>query len=405
MLAKTNRPARPLAAAIAALIALAILFGLVADRASATSATSDSVVTLALGKSGTGLRAAGVKLSALSPAKLKKSNLSFKVSDISVTSATQASIVLRGGIKLKKGKRSVKIQGLLINADGKRVKITGKVGSKRLTILSGSSSIQLVASASQQVVAPAIKVKLGGSTGKAVRSALKLKKSPGGSPGKLITIVKADLPKSTDPNGVTLQDLAGAPLTRPLSAVNVSTSSLKWWLRDSWVRYIDFSLPQDGAVGDAPIKDTAHVCKDTATSNVSRVYALNLPFKSGWWDSASQTGAFYYGGGVRWYAPDRGIDITASDAEVEISGGTSRVIFRFYDASANTLKRGAFLTINTTAPLDSTPSVGPGGAISRLKSTIIADPVNSPFGSFVGQYTGNPGWGCFDLGFNLGGTD
>lgn len=383
---------------IAVLICL-IAGAFAAAPAGATSATSDSVFEIPLGKSGAGLRAKGVKPRALSPAKLKNGKLRLKVSDIAVSSATKASIVLRGGLKLSKGRRSVKIQGLLVDVSGRKLKITGKVGSRRVAVLSGTASVPLVNSSTQQVVVPAIDVKLSSATGKAVRGALKLRRAPSGKLGSLVAIAKADLPKPPGGGGATLQDLAGPRLARPVGAVDVSGSTLKWWMRDSWIRYLDFSLPQDGAIGDAPVKDTAHVCQDTAPTNTSKVYAISLPFQNGWWDAASQTGALYYSGAVRWYFPDRGIDITVSGAEIEINGTSSRVIFRFDDAAENTAKRGAFAALNIAAPLDGTPALAPGGAHSLIKSTVFTDPATSPFGSFIGQYTGNPGWGCFDIGF------
>lgn len=399
MLVSTRFPARTLAVVVAALITAVALIAIAPSRANAVEATSDSVVEIPLGATGKGLRVKGVKLTALSPAKISKGKLRLKVSDVAVESATKATVVLRGGLKLSKGKRSIKAQGLLIEASGKKLKITGKVGSKRITVLTGTSSLQLVTAATQQVVAPAVTVKLSPGAGKAIRSALKLNKSPNGSLGTFVAVAKADLPKPGGNTGVTLQDLAGARLARPVTAVDVTGQPLKWWLRDSWIRYVTFNLPQDGATGDSPIKDTSHVCQDTATTGTSKVYAINLPFQSGWWDAASSTGALYYGGAVRWYFPDRGIDITASGAEIEINGTSSRAIFRFDDAAEKTAKRGAFLGLNIAAPL-SGPALAPNAGTTRIKSTIFTDPATNPFGSFVGQYTGNPGWGCFDIGFS-----
>lgn len=401
MLATTRNPISVLFALLAALIAAALVLALAPSPAGATATTTDSVVTIPLGKSGAGFRAKGVRVSAISPARIVKNELRLKTSDISVTTATSAGVVLRGGLKLKRGKRTLKIQGLLVEARNKKISITGKLGKKRVTVLSGAASVGVVQGVAQQVVAPAISVKLATKARRTFRSSLKLKKTPSAKLGTLVAFVKAELPKSETPTEAVLQDLAGAPLARPGSAVDVGGSSFKWWMRDSWVNYIDFSIPLEPAVGDAPIANSGHVCQDIVPVDKSRQYATNFPFKSGWWDAASQTGYFSYSGSVRWYAIRPGgtvIDITASDPEIEINGAASRLIFTMRDASENTLKRGAFVSLNSSTPLNSV-ALAPGGGTSRLKSTIFLDPATSPFGSFIGQYTSNPGWGCVDLGF------
>jgi hypothetical protein len=393
MYARTRNPGLTPPALLAALIAACLLLGFSATSAGATATTTDSVVSIPLGKLGAGFRAKGVRVRAVSPAKIAKGELRLKATDIAVSSATSANVVLRGGLTLKRAGKSLKIRGLMIRARGNKVSLTGKVGARRMTVLSGSSRATLVQSEAQQVVAPAIDVRLSTKASRVIRSALKLRKTPSTKLGKLIVIAKADLPRPGGPGEAVLQDLAGVPIARPGGAVDVSLSSLRWWMRDSWVNYIEFNLPQDGATLDPPLPNSGHVCQDTEPKpGVSRSYALNLPFKSGWWDAASQTGYFSYSGAVRWYYPERGIDLTASNAEIEINGASSRLIFTIYDAAENTLKRGAFLALNT-ATLDL------GGAVSRLKSTIFLDAATSPFGNFVSQYSSNPGWGCVDLGF------
>jgi hypothetical protein len=393
MLATTRNPSLILPALIAALISACLLLAVGAAPAGATATTTDSVVSIPLGKLGAGFRAKGVKVRAVSPARIAKGQLRLKATDVSVASATSASVVLRGGLTLKRGKKSLKIQGLMIKADGNRVSITGKVGKKRLTVLSGRAGVPVVQGVTQQVVAPAIDVKLSTKVARSIRSSLKLKKTPSAKLGSLIVIAKADLPKPGGPGEAVLQDLAGAPIARPGSAVDVTASSLKWWMRDSWAEYIVFNIPQDGAVSDSPMPSASHVCKDIAPKpGVSRAYAVNLPFTSGWWDAASQTGYLSYSGAVWWTYPERGIDLTVSKAEIEINGAGSRMIFTIYDASENTLKRGPFVSLDLS-------TFNPSGAVSRLKSTIFLDTATSPFGNFVSQYSSNPGWGCVDLGF------
>lgn len=381
--------AMSLAAAVFVLLALPQL-------AAAESATSNSVVEIPLGSKGKLLRQKGVKSRALGPAKIKNGRLVLPVSDIAISSATKAGIVLSGGVKLTRGKRSVKLQGLLIRVNGRNLTIDGRVASKRVKLFTGRGSLQLVNAGLQQVSGVDARYKASSSGAKEIRRALKLSRSPQGKLGSGSFFVKVKLPESQTGNGQ-LQDLAGPRLTRPAGAVDVTASNLKWWIRDSWIRYLPFNLPQDGATGDAPTQ--AHACKDNWAPQ-SDVYAYNLPFTGGWWDAASGTGALYYAGSVRWFFPEHGIDIVASGAEVEINGASSRAIFRFDDITENTARRGAFLSLNTAAPLNSV-APAPGTGVSRLKATIFTNPASSPFGNFVTQFESVPGWGCMDLDFAL----
>lgn len=366
------------------------------QAASAESATKNSVVEIPLGSAGKLLRQKAIKQRAIKPAKVKNSRLVLPVSDVSISSATKASVILRGGIKLSRGRHSIKLQGLMVKVSGRNLTVDGRVNGKRLKLFSGRASSPLVGASIHQVSAAAVNYKSATSGAKAIRRALKLKKSPFGKLGSATVFVRVKLPTEQGGSG-TLQDLAGPRLARPTSAVDVTASSLKWWIRDSWIRYLPFNLPQDGATGDAPTQN--HVCKDNWAPQ-SDVYAYNLPFTSGWWDAASGTGAFYYSGAVRWFFPENGIDIIASGAEIEINGASSRVIFRFDDIPAGTARRGAFVSLDVGSPMNSV-ALAPGGASSRLKATILTDPATSPFGGFVTQYQSVPGWGCFDLGFSL----
>lgn len=398
MLATTRNPNLILSALLATLASVALLLGLGAPPAAATATTKDSVISISLGKKGAAFRAKGVRLRATSSARIVRGDLRLKATDITINSETSAAVVLRGGLTLKRGRRTLKIQGLMIRARGKTISITGKVGKKRLTVLSGRSGVSVVQGVTQQVVAPAVRAKLSTKVARLMRAKLKLRRTPSVKLGQLVVIAKADLPKPGGKGDATLQDLAGPPIARPAGAVDATASSLKWWMRDSWANYIEFSIPQDGAVPDAAMPNSSHVCKDIPAVSKSRQYAINFVFASGWWDAGTQTGYFRYSGALRWYGPEHGIDITASNPEIEINGAASRLIFTMYDAVENTLKRGAFVGLNTAAPLNSV-ALTPSGAASRLKSTIFTDSATSPFGNFVSIYSENPGWGCVDFGF------
>ncbi len=115
-------------AALLALLALAPLASAASDPVGSGSAT----VTLnnAFVK---GLKKKGVKTSAVSPAKLKGSKLTLKVTGGSIDPATgKGTVNLGGGLKFKAGKKSTTVKRLVLNVTKGPIgaKLTGNVGGK-----------------------------------------------------------------------------------------------------------------------------------------------------------------------------------------------------------------------------------------------------------------------------------
>lgn len=187
-------------------------------------------------------------------------------------------------------------------------------------------------------------------------------------------------------------------LARPASAVDVTSASLAWHVRDSWIRYVNTQeAPQttEGATPRAPIPGTSHPCPDSE-GTPTLVYSYDFPFANGWYDPVSGSAALYYGGAVRFSFPSHGIDLTTRNPEIEINGAASRAIFRLRGA-ANTPypdQRAAIFDLVPTTPVPGAP--GSFGFPGPIKASLSADGQKA----FAGFYNLNDGFGCFSVSFS-----
>jgi hypothetical protein len=111
-------------------------------------------------------------------------------------------------------------------------------------------------------------------------------------------------------------------LERPGGAVDIVSASIKWRVRESFIRYVNVGTGTsvaDGASADPP--------EDIGGAG-PLAYSFNFPFTSGWAVPAGDT-AIYGSGTVGFRYCSNTINFTVSDPEVELrSSGVSRLIFR-----------------------------------------------------------------------------
>ncbi|HVY79071.1 MAG TPA: HtaA domain-containing protein [Solirubrobacterales bacterium] len=193
-------------------------------------------------------------------------------------------------------------------------------------------------------------------------------------------------------------------LARPASAVDVTSASLTWHVRDSWIRYANTeTAPEtlEGASAGAPIAESSHPCPDRpASTDPTLVYSYSFPFAEGWYDGASGEAALYGLGGVRFKYLGHGIDLTTRNPEIEINGSASRAIFRLRGEGALAYpdKRAAILSLALT----SAPAEGPAGTFT-LGAPIRGSLTNDGQAVFAGFYPPpNNGFGCFSVSFTTG---
>jgi len=192
-------------------------------------------------------------------------------------------------------------------------------------------------------------------------------------------------------------------LARPATAVDVSAVEVSWHPRDSWVRYASSGVaPGDGILtsnGALGIDSTASPCPDRPSSSDAQLpYTIDFAPRASWYDAVSGSAGIYGQGSVafRWRA--HGIDLTASDPEIEIAGAASRAIFRFSGSGGTPYpnQRAALVSLNTAGQ----PVVSNGGktfTYSLMRGTLTPDGVNV----FAGFYTppDNDEFGCVSVAF------
>ncbi|HEY6779786.1 MAG TPA: HtaA domain-containing protein, partial [Thermoleophilaceae bacterium] len=189
-------------------------------------------------------------------------------------------------------------------------------------------------------------------------------------------------------------------LARPASAVEVSGLALRWYPRDSWLRYVNTSTASGdgvhatgGATAAAPSELSA--CPDTGgPTNPGFSYSFDYAPKSGWYDPASGHAGLYFQGAVSFTWKGHGIDLTASDPEIEVSDA-SRAIFRFSgsDGTAYPDQRAELVK------LAATPQPGASGPLGYelAKGTLTADGASV----FAGFYPVGGGFGCVSVSFTV----
>jgi Htaa len=193
-------------------------------------------------------------------------------------------------------------------------------------------------------------------------------------------------------------------LPRPAGAIDVTGGSLTWFVRDSWIRYVNTEASPEaleGAAAEPAIQENDHPCPNRpAGTNPTLVYSYSFPFSNGWYDAASGTAALYYGGGIRFTYPSRGIDLATRNPEIELNGDDSRAIFRLRGAGETPYpdRRAPLLDLAAgESPSESSPAGF--GFPAPLRGSLTADGQNV----FAGFYPPpNDGFGCVSVSFQTG---
>jgi Htaa protein len=192
-------------------------------------------------------------------------------------------------------------------------------------------------------------------------------------------------------------------LARPATAVDVNAVQVSWYPRDSWIRYVSSgSAAGDGilfAAGATGSDSTASECPDRPSASDAQLpYRVAFTPRASWFDAASGSAGIYGQGAVTFRWQGHGIDLTAADPEIEISGAASRAIFRFQGNGSTPYpnQRAALLSLDTSAG----PAISNGGktfTYSLMRGTLTADGVNV----FAGFYTppDNDEFGCVSVAF------
>jgi len=187
-------------------------------------------------------------------------------------------------------------------------------------------------------------------------------------------------------------------LARPATAVDVSGVAVTWYPRDSWVRYVSSEAPIGFGNGAAGINSTESPCPvaPSPQSPPGLPFTMTFTPRPSWYDAATQTAGIYGQGDVNFRYPERGIDLTASDPEVEILGGTGRMIFRFNGTQSTPFPNQRAVLVDLD--LSGQPAITNGGktfSYAMMPSRITED----GFKVFAGFYQPQSSFGCASVSF------
>jgi Htaa len=347
----------PISVRQCALLTVLAASGVVAlTPASSAAVAGAGEVTLTLGGSGKAARAlagAGVGVRPIAPAKKRRKRIALPVAGIAVGSS--ATVAARGGIRFKAGRRAAALRSIRLRLTAGRATVSAKTGGRRLVVLAAelpkgkarldrADTTAAVAGAQLRLTAKAaafLRAKLGVSAIRAgVLGQLAVDArprrggadtpGPGGAGG-------GSGPGSGAPRSGPIAEAEPPAPSRPATAVDVSGIAIAWYPRDSWIRYLtsgtggqDGIFASGGATKQPPMATSDHPCSDVAYSGSGSFdYGFGYAPRSGWYDPPSQTAAIYGQGSVRFKWESHGIDLIASDPEIELSPSGSRAIFRF----------------------------------------------------------------------------
>jgi Htaa len=304
----------------------------------AAAAPAHGTTTLATtGAAADGLRAQGVRISALSPARATRTRIRLPVS--AGTLAGSATLDHGGAVRLRRGRRSVTLSHWQARL-GARATLTARVAGRRATVLQGPAGSRLkLDTAAETASLAGAPVTLTRAAASAIKRRLGLRRAPRGALGRVTVSASLRgapparpltpaLGGGTTPAGSGTPSPSPAPdplpkLARPASATNATAATITWHVRDSFIQYINSGEGTSTSGGATSAPPTV---EDGSAEPL--VYAFHFPLASGWHDAASADAALYYTGKVNFSYRAHGIDMEAQDPEIELNGADSRAIFR-----------------------------------------------------------------------------
>jgi hypothetical protein len=286
------------------------------------------------------------------------------------------------------GKREIVPSSGRIVLSGLRLKLTGaakRLIAERLRLRLGREQAKHLTKAKFGALAARVPGESSGDGGES-----------GGEGGDGDAIETCPLPSGAGPE-------PEAPLpvkTRPLGAVDVSSATLDWHVRESFIRYIDTGEGtgvSGGATASEPI-----VLPGTGAA---AVYDFRFPFASGWLDRGGNaadpgddSGAIKFSGAVRFLYSAHEIDLTTADPEIEIDGGASRAIFSVAE-SGGAAERQVLFNLD----LSRAGAVVADGNTYTYERVPGAIPAGTATSTFAGFYTPGTEFGCVNVSFTTAG--
>ncbi|HEY2714817.1 MAG TPA: HtaA domain-containing protein [Solirubrobacterales bacterium] len=341
--------------------------------------------------------------------------------------ATTTLLRQRGAIVLSAGSRQARLTGLSIVL-GKRGRVEAKLGSERLDLFAvgkggrrqidpvgGSASLSGLTLSLTVAAARKLAAELGLQHVAAGRFGLLAAHATGltptgaeagkggsaaagggaGTGGGAAQSTACPLPGGAGP----APESPLPVLARPAAAVDVTSASLRWQLRESFVQYIatgEGTSVSGGASADPPIL--------VPGASAALSYGVEFPFASGWVDrgadptsAGDDTALVDFGGAVRFRYSAHGIDLTTASPELELNGAASRAIFAISEAGGAPSRQ-----VLVNLDLAHAAAVRVEGNSFSYERVPAAIPAGTAGSTFAGFYAPGTEFGCFSVSFTTG---
>lgn len=184
-------------------------------------------------------------------------------------------------------------------------------------------------------------------------------------------------------------------LARPATAVDVTGISVLWYPRDSWIDYLVSTTFSNGALGVNSPESPCPVDPEPKPEPGGEPYTVRLTSKPSWFDPVSGSAAIYGQGSTHFRYPEHGIDLTASDPEVEINGAASRLILRLNGSGNSALPSQRVVLADLSLSGQPRKVEGSTYSYELMRATLAADSA-AAFSTF---YPPGTLWGCVSVSF------
>jgi len=330
--------------------------------------TLDGEATLETGKSGRKmLRQAGVSRGLIRPANANTGRPTFPIRKVRYGATSR--IWLRGGLTFKRKKRRTaarKLVAFIPKNRRKPARVTARLGGRKVVLFRLSGGHLVMRKARGELDLLNAKSRLGGKAVKLLNRRLGLMRV---KKRKRLTarvrLDRFDLSATyfkVKPDDPVAETPVEPPLAvKPEGTAQVTTASINWELRDSWINYVN--------TGETPLPGGG-VEPGTPRGSAGLVYDYTFPFGSGWTVPGDGTGgaSLIRGtGSLAFRYCEHTVNFKASDPEIELSDDeSSRMIFRvdgtdgtaFPDQRAVMVKlRPSKATAHTVTESDGTATV------------------------------------------------
>lgn len=301
------------------------------------------------------LTARGVTLTAVTPGRRTGRRI-----ELPVSGPRAGGVALQGALRFRRGARAASVTSLeLVNG----TILSGRIaGASRTSVLVRG---RLTLAAARRL---STRLKLRRTLTASSLGAMRVVAStapggtrtgtPGGSAGTgggAGTTPGSTTPGTSTPggncSGFTSKPIAAAPAAPapPAGAVTLTSATVEWHARDSWIRYVNAgegTSTSGGAVSGPPT-----VRPGTSTPLVYD-FGFTPDLTRSWFDPATQRFALLGGGAVRFAYTAHCIDLSTADPEIVYDGTAGSTVFRMFGAGVtdpgNT--RGDFLALGAKAP-------------------------------------------------------